>query len=296
VGFVGQDARGNGYDAAMQARLWGLAYVLATCGCYVGVEGPVANESIGFDVPADGFGGEDASTGGAGGPGDDSDDSNATQGSGADSASGGYDSGDGPSGGDSTAGDGTSGGDPYTTGDDSLSTSAGPGDSGDASGGTTGGSDVPSNAYCDPVSNWSDPWAAHEWEILELVNQERAQGANCGSEGSFGPAAPLAMNPALRCAARRHSEDMEKRDFFDHTNPSGEKPWDRMDNAGYDWTQAGENIAWGNSTASATMDQWMTSDGHCANIMNPDFEEIGVGYYPGGSNFDHLWTQVFGTQ
>jgi uncharacterized protein YkwD len=42
------------------------------------------------------------------------------------------------------------------------------------------------------------------------------------------------------------------------------------------------------------MDQWMGSDGHCANIMNPSFTEIGVGYYPGGQ-WGHLWTQNFGT-
>jgi uncharacterized protein YkwD len=101
------------------------------------------------------------------------------------------------------------------------------------------------------------------------------------------------MHPALRCSARVHSKDMNDRNFFDHTNPSGEAPWDRMEQAGYSYSNAGENIAGGNSTAAATMQQWMDSDGHCANIMNPNFTEIGVGYYPGGQ-WGHLWTQNFG--
>ena len=92
-----------------------------------------------------------------------------------------------------------------------------------------------------------------------------------------------------------HSKDMYDRDFFDHTNPDGELPWDRMDRAGYNWSAAGENIAAGNPTAAATVQQWMESDGHCANIMSADFTELGVGYYPGGE-WGHMWTQVFGRQ
>ncbi|HEY8376537.1 MAG TPA: CAP domain-containing protein, partial [Nannocystis sp.] len=76
----------------------------------------------------------------------------------------------------------------------------------------------------------------------------------------------------------------------------GESPWDRMAKAGYgNYKTAGENIAAGSATAAGTMDQWMNSDGHCANIMNPNFQHIGVGYHPGGQ-WGHLWTQVFGAK
>jgi uncharacterized protein YkwD len=87
---------------------------------------------------------------------------------------------------------------------------------------------------------------------------------------------------------------MSDRNFFDHTNPSGEGPAERVDAAGYDWRGIGENIAGGSPDAEGTMQQWMGSDGHCANIMSPDFEEIGIGYHPGGQ-YGHLWTQVFAT-
>jgi uncharacterized protein YkwD len=155
--------------------------------------------------------------------------------------------------------------------------------------------DVTGNLYCQDVRYWNPQWRALEEEILQIVNQRRSEGANCGSEGVFGPATPLAMQPALRCAARVHSKDMVDRDFFSHTNPSGESPWDRFVNAGYSFSWAGENIAAGNSTPEATMAQWMSSDGHCANIMNSAFNDIGVGYYPGGS-YGFYWTQGLASQ
>jgi uncharacterized protein YkwD len=159
-------------------------------------------------------------------------------------------------------------------------------------GGDGGGDDdgtVPAGGYCDPVSGWSVGAAAFENEIVTLVNQHRAAGATCGGEAK--PAVPaLSADAALRCAARVHTRDMADRDFFDHTNPDGQLPWDRMELAGYAWGQAGENIAGGNATATATMTQWMNSTGHCNNIMSGDFVDIGVGYVEDAA----LWTQVFG--
>ncbi|WP_428262285.1 CAP domain-containing protein [Haliangium sp.] len=166
----------------------------------------------------------------------------------------------------------------------------GPGPDGD--GGILDGrpTSPPSSAYCDPVADWPADRAALEAEVVELVNQIRAQGADCNSEGSFGPAGALTMDPALQCAARVHTLDMFERGYFDHVNPEGQQPWDRMEAAGYTWRSAGENIAGGRDSAQGVVDQWMASDGHCANIMGPDFVHIGVGVVPGGP----LWTQVFG--
>lgn len=156
--------------------------------------------------------------------------------------------------------------------------------------------DVPDNAYCVAVGDWDPAWAQLELDVLAIVNQVRAKGADCHSKGVFAATGPLTMNPALRCAARNHSADMAARDFFDHTNPDGETPWDRMGKAGYGaYSNAGENIAAGSPDAQGTMEQWLGSDGHCANIMNPNFQEIGVGYSTGGQ-YGHLWTQVFGAK
>jgi uncharacterized protein YkwD len=146
---------------------------------------------------------------------------------------------------------------------------------------------------CEDVADWDPAWAMLEDQVLEIVNQHRAAGASCGTGGTFGPTHALTMNAALRCSARLHSADMGARDFFDHTNPSGEDPFVRMEAAGYEFQAAGENIAAGSPDAAGTMAQWMGSDGHCTNIMSPNFVDIGVGYAEGGM-YGTLWTQNFG--
>lgn len=153
---------------------------------------------------------------------------------------------------------------------------------------------VPSLAYCDAARDWDPMWTEAEEVILAEVNLRRDAGADCGAAGNFRSTDALAMDPALRCAARLHSADMNDRDFFAHDNPSGESPFMRMQQAGYTFSTAGENIAGGNADPVATVDQWMESDPHCSNIMNPGFRNLGVGYHPGGE-YGHLWTQTFGS-
>jgi uncharacterized protein YkwD len=150
-------------------------------------------------------------------------------------------------------------------------------------------SELPDNAYCNAVASWDGAWASFEEEVVELVNEWRAAGADCGSTGEFEPAGPLAMDASLRCAARSHSMDMSERDFFDHENLDGLGPGDRLDLAEYDGSAWGENIAWGYATPEAVVAGWMNSPGHCANIMTAHFTLIGVGYYSGS-----YWTQTFG--
>jgi uncharacterized protein YkwD len=129
------------------------------------------------------------------------------------------------------------------------------------------------------------------------VNEMRSEPADCGVEGEFAAAAPLTMNPILRCSARLHSLDMYERDYFDHDTPDGIDPFQRMAEAGFVGSGGGENIALGQSTPEEVMAAWMESDGHCANVMRAAFDTIGVGYHPGegrvgiGSNY---WTQNFG--
>lgn len=200
---------------------------------------------------------------------------------------------------ESTGEVGSTGDDPGTSGPisgDPSTSSGGDETTGESDSGLPPPVDVPDNAYCAPVGNWDPAWAQLELDVLEIVNQVRAQGADCKSKGVFAATGPLTMDPALRCAARKHSADMAARDFFNHTNPDNESPWDRMAKAGYGgYSNAGENIAAGSPDAQGTMNQWMGSDGHCANIMSPSFQHIGVGYSTGGQ-YGHLWTQVFGAK
>jgi len=150
------------------------------------------------------------------------------------------------------------------------------------------------SGYCDDVTTWDSSWANFEAEVLTLVNQRRAAGATCGGVAKA-PAPALTLDTRLRCAARKHSKDMGVNDFFSHTGSNGSTPWQRMNDAGYTYSTAGENIAAGYSTPSAVVTGWMNSTGHCNNIMNPNFVHLGVGYYYDSSSpYYRYWTQDFG--
>lgn len=165
---------------------------------------------------------------------------------------------------------------------------------------STSGSDV--SVSCDDLDDWDPAWADFEDEVLALSNEAREKGHDCDSEGSFGPAAPLTMEPRLRCAARAHSAYMAEHGEFDHIQArTGSDPFDRIADTGYQFSAAGENIALGQRTPAEVVAGWLDSDGHCANIMSPDFRELGVGYALGsgapiGSSEAAYWTQVFGSE
>ncbi len=128
--------------------------------------------------------------------------------------------------------------------------------------------------------------------ILQRINQLRASGATCGSSGQFAPAPAVAWNTLLTQAADGHSQDMAARNYFDHTSPDGRTFSQRIDATGYAWSTAGENIAAGYSSIDAVMDGWIQSPGHCANLMNQNFTEIGVACVPGTSSttYSNYWT------
>jgi uncharacterized protein YkwD len=79
----------------------------------------------------------------------------------------------------------------------------------------------------------------------------------------------------LDTAARMYSEDMASRNFFGHTSPEGSSPTDRAAAQGYP-SQVGENIAYGYPTARDVVLGWMSSTGHCQNILG-EARDIGVG-------------------
>jgi uncharacterized protein YkwD len=132
--------------------------------------------------------------------------------------------------------------------------------------------------------------------LLARINQLRAAGADCGSDGVFRAAASLAWNYRLTAAADAHSRDMAAQNYFSHTSADGRTFVDRINATGYAWTLLGENIAAGYATANAVMDGWIASPGHCANLMNPGFAEVGVACVPGTSadTYRSYWTMELG--
>jgi uncharacterized protein YkwD len=143
-----------------------------------------------------------------------------------------------------------------------------------------------------PLPDWPDAGQ----DILALVNAARARPRTCGTQ-AFDAAGPLKWNPLLGQAALVHSTDMAQKHYFNHKQPDGSLPADRATNAGYRWLRVGENIASGQRTVEDTVASWLDSPGHCANIMNPAFTEMGAAYAinPQNRNRTAYWTQVFGT-
>jgi uncharacterized protein YkwD len=68
---------------------------------------------------------------------------------------------------------------------------------------------------------------------------------------------------------------------------------DRVNATGYVWASLGENIAAGYAGIDSVVEGWMASEGHCANIMNPAFDEMGLACVIGtaGSRYSPSWTQ-----
>ena len=169
-----------------------------------------------------------------------------------------------------------------------------------------------------------DPTPAEQL-VLEYINRARAnpiaEGQRLGidiHEGleddppdCYGPEyvgvrPPVAMNPALLSVAQAHSEDMYNQNYFSHTDPNGTTAFQRIENAGYNYVSAGENIGAGTGmTATDLEDLLMVDSGypcraHRMNLLDifpyppPAYYEVGIGYYEGSSGQAFI-TQDFGT-
>ncbi len=117
-------------------------------------------------------------------------------------------------------------------------------------------------------------------QVVDLVNAERAKAG----------VSALSIHSGAAKAARVRAEETSR--SFSHTRPNGKDFSTALREAGVSYSSAGENIAYGQRTPQAVMDQWMNSAGHRANILNPDFTSIGVGHYE-DANGTNYWTQLF---
>lgn len=137
-------------------------------------------------------------------------------------------------------------------------------------------------------------WQVEGQKLLEQLNTARSTARQCGSQ-SFAAAAPLQWNATLGSTAEAHSRAMANGNFFDHQDPDGRTPGDRAELAGYSGQRIGENIAAGLDTPSKVVDGWLASPGHCANLMNPHFTELGAAYANDPkSDAGIYWTAMFG--
>lgn len=145
---------------------------------------------------------------------------------------------------------------------------------------------------------------------LNAINQARTMQQDCGSRGVFPATHTLTWNDKLYKAAYQHSNDLAQSNTFSHSGSGTESDWtgislgksssmvERIEDYEYEWRSLGENIAAGTNTNTAekVIQQWLDSDGHCANLMNSNFIEIGMAMVKNtNATYTHYWTQNFGT-
>ncbi|MFY0731700.1 CAP domain-containing protein [Pseudomonas sp. NFX15] len=132
--------------------------------------------------------------------------------------------------------------------------------------------------------------------LLAELNTARTRPRQCGAQ-SFAAAPPLTWNATLASAAEVNSRSMANNNYFDHKDRDGRTPGDRAELAGYDFQQIGENIAAGQDSVSTVVQGWLSSPGHCANLMNPQFRDMGAAYATDPkSDAGIYWTAMFGAQ
>jgi len=120
-------------------------------------------------------------------------------------------------------------------------------------------------------------------EVIRLTGLRRSSPNSCGPGGSI-----LSKHNQLTQAAQDHSKDMDENNYFSHTGRDGSTHLDRARRAGYGSSFVGENIANGQRTPSEVMQSWMSSSGHCENIMKAEYNDIGVGYV------NSIWVMMLG--
>jgi len=124
--------------------------------------------------------------------------------------------------------------------------------------------------------------------ILELVNKKRLE-ANLQ---------PLVISPELSTAANQKAGDMFDKNYWAHISPTGTTPWYFITQAGYEYVYAGENLAKSFDTADEVVAAWMNSPTHRANILKPEYTEIGLAVMNGKLSGEEttLVVQEFGTK
>lgn len=131
-------------------------------------------------------------------------------------------------------------------------------------------------------------------ELMERINAARAQARTCGA-ATYGATLALAWHDRLYAAAAGHSTDMATNNFFSHTGSGGSTLGTRLAAAGYGFRSAGENIAFNYRSVADVMAGWLGSPGHCANIMDSRFREVGVACVR-NSRGEPYWTMDLGAR
>jgi len=103
--------------------------------------------------------------------------------------------------------------------------------------------------------------------------------------------ASLTLNPLLTAAAQAKANDMVTKNYWSHTSPDGQTPWTFITTTGYQYQSAGENLAYGFTSADDVITGWMNSPEHRANILDNGYQNVGFGIAE-SPNFQGKGTEV----
>lgn len=110
---------------------------------------------------------------------------------------------------------------------------------------------------------------------LAKINALRLRPQLCGGR-SVPAAAPLRWDARLAASAQRFAEELRRRDLLSHEGQDLPRLRDRLRAAGYPFRAGGENLAAGAETVDDALEQWRESAGHCENLMQPNFRDVGL--------------------
>ncbi len=130
-------------------------------------------------------------------------------------------------------------------------------------------------------------------QVLAAVNALRADAHRCGAD-AMAPARPLRWNEALALSAQRYAEELARRQTLSHEGQVLRSLGMRLRAAGYDMQQAGENLAAGQDDLAEVMAQWVSSPGHCKNLMQPAYEDVGLACVASPGRYGHYWVLHLG--
>jgi len=124
-------------------------------------------------------------------------------------------------------------------------------------------------------------------EVIRLTNVERVKNG----------LAPLSANSTLSQAALAKGNDMLAKGYWAHFAPDGTSPWSFFLSFGYKYKYAGENLARDFADAGSAVSAWMNSPTHKENILNPNYQDIGIGVVEGNlaGTETTVIVQFFGT-
>lgn len=142
------------------------------------------------------------------------------------------------------------------------------------------------------VPSWMADPLRRERQVAEAlleVNLARTRGAVCGGV-KMPPVPPLVADPKLRQVALDYAARQVRESFIGHVDPRGFGPGDRLAAAGLRPSAYGENLAYGLASPQSVVAGWLSSPGHCRNLMDPRFKRVGLDYFMGGA-WGIVWAQ-----